>query len=146
MSDIVFSGPTCMSGILRRMSANPIQYSIFMTMGRGRPGLIRGCLSHTRLGSGDCAVRMSHTSRRYPDLLSGCRVVCRGDKHEKCAWLQQTGDDGCRRAVRPIGARAGPCTGPEAITGCVALHKATIGLFVAEIKSGARTMAPRRRR
>ena len=24
---------------------------------------------------------MSHTSRRYPDLLSGCRVVCRGDKH-----------------------------------------------------------------
>ena len=36
-------------------------------MGRGRPGLIRGCLSHT--------------SRRYPDLVSGCRVVCRGDKH-----------------------------------------------------------------
>ena len=95
-------------------------------VGRGRPGLIRGCLSHT--------------SRRYPDLLSGCRVVCRGDKHEKCAWhgvwrwhravkprwlaLQQTGHGGCIRAVRPIGARAGPCTGPEAIAGCVALLKA----------------------
>ena len=36
-------------------------------MGRGRLGLIRGCLSPT--------------SRRYPHLLSGCRVVCRGDKH-----------------------------------------------------------------
>ena len=71
-------------------------------MGRGRPGLIRGCLSHT--------------SRRYPDLLSCCRVVCRGDKHEKCAWhgvwlwhravkprwlaLQQTGHGGCIRAVQ----------------------------------------------
>ena len=31
-------------------------------MGKGRPGLIRGCLSHT--------------SRRYPDLLSGCPGLC----------------------------------------------------------------------
>ena len=37
-------------------------------MGRGRPGLIRGCLSHT---SGRCS-----------DLLSGCRVVCRGDRQK----------------------------------------------------------------
>jgi hypothetical protein len=32
---------------------------------RGRPGLIRGCLSHT--------------SGRCPNLLSGCGVVCGGD-------------------------------------------------------------------
>jgi hypothetical protein len=51
--------------------------------------------------------------------------------------LQQTGDGGCRRAVRPIGARAGPCTGPEAITSCVTLRKATDDLFVEESKGWA---------
>jgi hypothetical protein len=37
-------------------------------MGTGRPGLIRGCLSHT--------------PRRFPNRPSGCRVVCRGGRHE----------------------------------------------------------------
>ena len=37
------------------------------------------------------------------------------------------------RFDRRIRARAGPCTGPEAIAGCVALHKATDGRFVEEI-------------
>jgi len=74
-------------------------------VGRGRPGLIRGCLPHT--------------SRRCPDLLSGCRVVCGGDKHERCAWLQQAGDAGCGRAARPVGAHAGPgCPGGGAFASC----------------------------
>lgn len=69
--------------------------------------------------------------------LQGC-VRMRQARKMRLAWglwwhravkprrlaLQQTGDGVCRRAVRLIGARAGPCTGPEAIAGCVALRKA----------------------
>ena len=62
-------------------------------MGRGRPGLIRGCLSHT---SGRCS-----------DLLSGCRVVCRGDwqkqlrlpaTHRRCRHGVFNRSPGCVRS------------------------------------------------
>jgi hypothetical protein len=46
-----------------------------------------------------------------------CEVSPRGPRPSS------QGDGGCRRAVRPVGARAGPCTGTEAIAGCVALRK-----------------------
>ena len=55
--------------------------------------------------------------------------------------MSSQGDGGCRRGVRPVGARAGPCTGPEDIAGCVALRKATDGLFVEARKGGARKSA-----
>ena len=56
------------------------------------------------------------------------------------------GDGRCRRAVRPVGAHAGTCTGPEDIAGGVALRKATDGLFIEARKGGARKRALHRKR
>ena len=71
-------------------------------MGTGRPGLIRGCLSHT--------------PRRFPNRPSGCRVVCRGGRHEIRLDVQH-GD--ATAAARPVGAHAGPgCPGGGAVASC----------------------------
>jgi hypothetical protein len=90
-------------------------------MGRGRPGLIRGCLSHT--------------SRRCPDLLSGCRVVCRGDKHEKCAWLQQTGPALALKVVAAILLCTG--AGPRQLRSCPVVDVYTCKLDTRGLRSRA---------
>ena len=91
-------------------------------VGRGRPGLIRGCLSHT--------------SRRYPDRLSGCRVVCRGDKHGHapvCNKQERTAADvrfdRLALAQDPalalkLSPAASPCTRPPMAS---SLKKSTVG-------------------
>ena len=76
---------------------------------------------------------LHHAVRRGPTYL--CEATPRGPRPSS------QGDGCCRRAIRPVGAHAGPCTGPEDIAGCVALRKAPDGLFIQARQDGARTSA-----